>query len=389
MQEQSTHLAGIGRTGGAKRPFQLAVECSCLAPALWNGGVANYIRHILSRLCAEHDFEPQCFSKSFHASAPAELPPSCRLHPVPGRLGTWRNSALRELAKNHGVTAAWFPFHIIPWMRCLPVVVTVHDLSFLMKPRLATGLKTGVYYTAALANALWRSQVVLAVSRTTAEDIARFFPWAAAKVCVARHGLPDDCRSMSDRLFSAGESGCRHNPVTKILFLDGGNPRKRFDVALRACASLAGQRRLQLTVTGPPDAAAKICRQTLGGIPDFVKFAGFLDRGDLLQEMAAANVLAYLSHFEGFGFPIIEGMSLGTQVVAFPGRAEKEVGGNLALYPHSDRPTDVASVLADAIQRSADPAQAVKVAQHARSFSWDESARIHLEAFREVLAGAR
>jgi len=267
----------------------------------------------------------------------------------------------------------------------IPFVTTVHDLSFMIKPGQSTDIKTIGYFTLALMNALWRSRKILAISQTTANDIVRYFPWAKSKIRVAKHGLPDDCRGLGDLLLRSGGLAREKVIIAKVLFLDGGNQRKRLDLALKACASLANDWPLQLTITGNPNHAAYICRRTLGKVPSFVRLVGLLPRAELLQEMASSNVLTYLSHYEGFGFPIIEGMSLGAQVVALDGRAEKEVGGKLAIYSKSELPSDLAQAIAQGISDSFDPGKSSDIIAHARSFSWDESARVHLEAFQQAL----
>ena len=291
---------------------------------------------------------------------------------------------MQNLVKNDGQNLAWFPFHVIPWFKSpLPLVTTVHDLSFMIKPQ-SSGLITSLYFTAALANTLWRSRRVIVISEATAEDILRYFPWAKTKICIAKHGLPDDCRELSEQLQVEGSFALRKPSAIKILFLDGGNARKRFDAALRACAILKHDFPLELVVTGNRDAVMAICYTTLGEIPDFVKPLGQLPRPELLRQFASANVLAYLSRYEGFGFPIIEGMSLGAQVVTLKGRAEMEVGGNMAIYSKSDAAEDIAHAVACAAKKSFDSKLRDGIVNHANSFSWDKSAKTHAEAFRQA-----
>ncbi|MEI6070671.1 MAG: glycosyltransferase [Verrucomicrobiae bacterium] len=365
--------------------LHLAVESNCFAPEWWPKGVANYARHILDRLCLDHGVTPLCFAKIFHPLAESVLPRSCKLQIVSGNSGTWRNTALKALAANHGTNLAWFPFHIIPWMRApVPFVTTVHDLSFIIKSR-SSGLQATLYFTLALANALWRSKRVLAISDTTASDIIRFFPWAKTKLRVAKHGLPDDCRALSNQLFLSGKLARNQSAPIKILFLDGGNTRKRLDAALRACATLSHELPLQLVVTGNRELVCDICRRTLGTIPDFINSVGLLPRAALLQEIASANILTYLSHYEGFGFPIIEAMSLGTQVVTFDARAEREVGGAMAIYSRSDSLESLAEAIACAAKRSFEPLQSEALVKHALSFSWEASTKVHVEAFQQAL----
>ena len=72
---------------------------------------------------------------------------------------------------------------------------------------------------------------------------------------------------------------------------------------------------------------------------------GYVPEDDLVALYGGAEVLAYPSHFEGFGLPVVEAMACGTPVVATDVPALREVSGGAAvLVPLGD---EVA--LADAV----------------------------------------
>jgi glycosyltransferase involved in cell wall biosynthesis len=78
---------------------------------------------------------------------------------------------------------------------------------------------------------------------------------------------------------------------------------------------------------------------------------------------------------------VLEAMACGTPVVANPDPALKEVAGDAALYAEPDG-------LAEAIRRAIAERGRLVAAGFARAatFSWDETARLTLEAYRKALA---
>jgi len=101
---------------------------------------------------------------------------------------------------------------------------------------------------------------------------------------------------------------------------------------------------------------------------------------------AQAAVVVMPSLYEGFGFPILEGMAAGTPVVASNTSSLPEVAGDAAiLIP----PTDTRA-LADAIgQVLANPSLAAELRakglERARRFTWERTASETMDVYRTVL----
>jgi glycosyltransferase involved in cell wall biosynthesis len=91
--------------------------------------------------------------------------------------------------------------------------------------------------------------------------------------------------------------------------------------------------------------------------------------------LAHAHVLAYPSLYEGFGFPVLEAMSIGVPVVAARAGSIPEVAGDAATLVG---PTDVRA-LADALAALVDDdarraEQIARGRDQARRFSWIDTA---------------
>lgn len=356
----------------------IAVDGSSFESLHWPKGLANYLQHILRELGKQEVYDFHLFGKEFAPEARALCSNNISLHEIKVQSFTWRNDGVRLMSNKYGATLAWFPFHVIPWMPSpIPLVSTVHDLSFITHLK-STNLKTSIYFTVGLVNALLRSTKVITISKATFNDVVRFFPWAKSKLLIAPHGIPEDCLNISQNLAQSRPDSKDTNK--QVLFLDAANPRKDLESTIIACDRLhASGLNIRLKATGNVNEVKKRVVKLIGYMPAFINLPGFIGRKELLEEMGNSKALAYLSHGEGFGFPILEAMSLGCSVVCYSSAAEKEVAGECGYYAKPKNIETVIKAIADAIGSSEQRRQAGR--EHARGFTWAKSADIHFKAF--------
>jgi len=67
-----------------------------------------------------------------------------------------------------------------------------------------------------------------------------------------------------------------------------------------------------------------------------VHFLGYISDQELANLYAEAIALVFPSHYEGFGFPILEAMACGCPVITRRNTSLEEVGGDVALYIEDD-----------------------------------------------------
>ena len=363
--------------------MRIGIEAACcFSENSWDRSMGVYVRNILLELSKERCFHPFLFSHSFHEEARLELSKLYQLTTVEHTSLNWRNNAVNSLIKLYNINLAWFPFHVIPWFGCgIPIVTTVHDLSFIIKPHTSCPVTTSIYFFLALLNASVRSRRIIAISEATAADLRKYCPWASRKIRVCPHGMPDDVRALStiSARVNAGQN------ITKLLFLDGGNKRKELEKALMACEKISAAFPLQLVITGSVNHARARCLNYLGKIPDYVEFAGFVPRTELLQLISKSNMLLYLSQYEGFGFPILEALGLGCPVICFDGMAEREVGGEYVSLAKANDVTDLCSKIVSIIKSPPTADEVCKAKEHALQYSWVQAAKTHKEIFEEAL----
>jgi glycosyltransferase involved in cell wall biosynthesis len=105
--------------------------------------------------------------------------------------------------------------------------------------------------------------------------------------------------------------------------------------------------------------------------------------------LRGARALAYPSRHEGFGFPVLEAMSVGVPVVASAVGGVPEVAGDAALLVTAGDAGALAGALRAAVDDEATRARLID-AGHARAatFSWDRHARGMAELWRAALEAA-
>ena len=103
-----------------------------------------------------------------------------------------------------------------------------------------------------------------------------------------------------------------------------------------------------------------------------------------------ASAFAFPSHAEGFGLPILEAFACECPVVTSASSGTGEVAGDAAALVD---PSDSASIAEGLVQVISDEGYRADLKQkgvmRARSYSWDESARLLLEAYRIADTGGQ
>ncbi len=264
-----------------------------------------------------------------------------------------------------------------------PLVVTVHDLSFLRAPEHATrhGLR---FFRRGTELARRHARLVLVPSEATAReceavgigrDRLRVVPWGVEAARADEAAVEDVRRRHElDRPY--------------VLFCGTVEPRKNLPRLVEAVAAL-DRSDIDLVLVGAEgwneDLDALLAR-----LPGRARSLGFVDLADLAPLYAGAAAVAYPSLREGFGLPVLEAMAQGAAVVTSRGTATEEVAGDAAVLVE---PTSVPSIAEGLDRVLADPAGAAAIGERARArasaFTWERTAELTVAAYREAAEGGR
>jgi glycosyltransferase involved in cell wall biosynthesis len=118
-----------------------------------------------------------------------------------------------------------------------------------------------------------------------------------------------------------------------------------------------------------------------------VRRLGYVPDTELPALYRGADVVCYVSLYEGFGLPVLEAMRCGAAVLASDSSALPEVGGGAVRYAD---PTDVESIRAGLAALLADPEERAELgrraAERAREFSWARTAERTLAVLSRAAA---
>ncbi|MDQ3947099.1 MAG: glycosyltransferase family 4 protein, partial [Actinomycetota bacterium] len=320
----------------------------------------------------------------------AEAAPGATCHAVvpaarPARLA-WEQTRASGLAVRHGVDVWHGPHYTLPLRLAGPGVVTVHDLTFFEHPEWHERSKI-VFFRRIIRAAVARAAAVVAVSAATAEALSEVLA-PEAPVLTIPHGVdhgrfhPGPPGDTGDLRTLAG-LGVR---PPYIAFVGTMEPRKAVPVLVDAFARLAADRpELRLVVAGRDGWGSEAVRAAVAGsgVATRVVRVRWVPEPALPALFRQAAAVAYPSLEEGFGLPALEALACGAPLVTTAGSPMEAVAGEAALVV----PPGNAGALAWALRRVLDDAgmdTRLRRAgpEAASTYTWEASAKAHLEAYR-------
>lgn len=175
-----------------------------------------------------------------------------------------------------------------------------------------------------------------------------------------------------------------------ILFVGTVEPRKNLLAVVRAFDQILRQtsRRPQLVVAGAEgwlmDELIAFIKQS--SISDRLLLTGYLNDDDLRALYSSCTVFVYPSIYEGFGLPPLEAMACGAPVIASNiATFQETLGGAAQLVEPNDVEAlarTIVEILDDEDRRRA---LSLRGLEQAAKFSWERTAQLTLEVYREVL----
>jgi len=274
------------------------------------------------------------------------------------------------------------PNHYLPPITLMPKVCTIHDLGYLkfsgqFKKHDFWQLK---YWTAI---SITISKYIIAVSKNTADDIVRHYPFASKKHIVVHHGYDkkrfnnnisyDVVRRVKKRYLIKGKY---------ILFLGTLKPNKNIEGIIDAFNIICDYHKdnsIKLVISGKKgwlynSIFNKVRHLKLG---KKVIFTDFVDEKDKPALLFGAHLLISPSFWEGFGLHILESLACGTPVVASKVASIPEVVGKAAIYVNPIKPESISEGIIKVLSMNKlEYNKLVKMGIiQAGKFSWEKCAR--------------
>ena len=290
-----------------------------------------------------------------------------------------------------GLDVAHVPYFAPPLWPRVPTVVTIHDLIPLILPEYR-GSPWVQGYMRLVSRAARGAALVLTDSQASARDILRLLripPERLRVIYLAADALyrplaPAEWQPTCARLGL---------PSRYLLYLGGFDRRKNLAVLLEAFALARGRLKgVSLVIAGrlpQRDSAFAPDPQRIAqrlGLGDSVRYTGWVAEEDKPALYAGAEAFLFPSCYEGFGLPVLEAISCSTPVIVGGGSSLEEVAGPGGLVVS---PEDVSALAEAMVRLTHEPKLRQELSargqEHARGFSWAQTARETLSAYREAV----
>ena len=274
------------------------------------------------------------------APANATLPPVCRavgeLPSPPTNLGRHAVGLPLTLARwRYDVFHA--PSYVAPLWGRIPTILSIHDVSYQRRPEWypyrRDPLRRAFYRRSAA-----RAAAILVPSCFTADEVRAAYGIAASRI----HVIPLAAAPAFHEGEPAGgpppDSGPRY-----LLHVGDLHVRRDLGTAvavLSALRAVGGTWHLVLIGSDRGVWASLSATLSHAGLQNMVTWLPQVAEAELRQWYRRSFCLLYPSHYEGFGFPLVEAMACGLPVVAARASATPEVTGEAGLlFPPGDATT--------------------------------------------------
>jgi glycosyltransferase involved in cell wall biosynthesis len=274
------------------------------------------------------------------------------------------------------------------------VVLVVHDVAFETMPE--TAPHHDARWRRRFARALRSAAAVIVPSIATLEDLRAHHDIEAARVHVVAHGTDADRFSPATPQEVEAVRARARVDGPYIAFLGGLEPRKNLERLVQAFGMLDDA--VSLVIAGGEvrwaPAYAERVDAAIASLPasrrSRVIRVGYVGDGERRALLSGAEILAYPSRAEGFGFPVLEGFAANVPVLTSNVSSLPEVAGDAALLVDPDDAGSIATGLHELLADE-DLRNVLRAAGTARvtKFTWQRSARETAAVLRHAAQHAR
>jgi glycosyltransferase involved in cell wall biosynthesis len=308
--KEKMRCSGLLKFSDAK--ITVGVNARYLAAPL--SGIERYLMELMKNT------EPSCCQfKPYHLS-PTPQATGLRRKSYQIRNALWDRFMSYMDTKIEGVDLFHAPSFVAPKMRsAIPTVVTVHDLAFMIHPEFFDR-QTLAYLKFFFPTSIREAERIICISQNTADDLIHFFPSVKNRVRVVHMGYTnflgiDLSPNILERL--------RLVPEQYMLCVGAFNARKNINSILDLAPRL---------IKAFPELRIVVVGRLPQDINKWTNFKNICFTGQISdQELATlyryARLFVYPSRYEGFGFPILEAMSVGTPVACSHTSCMPEISG--------------------------------------------------------------
>ena len=355
-------------------------------------GIGRFTEETFRRIVMAHPehefifFFDRPFNRSFVFASnvtPVVLFPPAR-HPL--LFAWWFEWSVTRALKKYQADVFISPDNFLSLSTSTPTLLVVHDIAFVHFVDNDT-LINRWYYQYFMSRFLKRANKILTVSEFTKQDIVRHFNIDSKKIGVCYNGCREEFKPLSTPKDILDGIQIYTEGLPFFLYVGAVHPRKNVHRLIEAFDTFK--------IETPSDIRLIICGR-FGWLTGEVKtafekavykqdiiFTGYLADEEVVQLTAAALAFVYVSHFEGFGLPIVEAMNCDVPVITSNSSSMPEVAGDAALLVNPESVSEMTGALKKiAFDQYLRQNLIEKGRVQRKQFSWDKTADM---VYRNIL----
>jgi len=363
-------------------------------------GVGTYIWNLVRNLAGiddRNDYLLVGSQRNFHELGP--LPPNFKQLYQPEENGLWRdNISIPFDLHRQRLDVVHIPHHEAPFFTPSKLVVTIHDCVHLLFPQEDSSNFGNYRSYLRTKRVVHAAQHVLAVSRSTKDDLINIFELPDSKISVVHNAL-------DERFAFTHTPGERKQVLERyqlkdpfVLYSGKIRPHKNVHRLIEAFVVLKNElgdsdryKNLKLIIIGDELSKHQYLRLTVirSGAQQDVRFFGFVPYPILRVFYQSAELFAFPSLYEGFGLPPLEAMANRAPVLASNTSSLPEVLEDAAVLVNPENVFDIARGMKLILSDDAVRQRLIqKGLEQVAKFSWKLAAQKILERYQFAATGS-
>ncbi|PZV18236.1 MAG: glycosyl transferase family 1 [Pseudanabaena sp.] len=301
---------------------------------------------------------------------------------LPKLFPSYIESTLGETNIFHGTNYTVYPYQNIQ------KVISIYDLSFIRHPEYVDSVVQ--QYTNRLTKCLKWTDAIITISESSKQDIVNYLHFPAEKIFVTPLASRYNSQFLSN-LDLDQEIKKTNFDFSKpyLLFVSTIEPRKNINSIIQAFNWLKQKHKIdhQLVLIGRKGWKYTPIFDAIKSSPwqNDIHHLDYLSDELVALFYSRADVFVYPSHYEGFGLPVLEAMTLGAPVVASNTSSIPEVAGDAAILIDPNDFIQIAEAILTVISdRKLRQDLINKGKTRASLFSWENTAKKTLEAYKSI-----
>ncbi|MBD1869721.1 glycosyltransferase family 4 protein [Cyanobacteria bacterium FACHB-471] len=268
-------------------------------------------------------------------------------------------------------------------------VMSIYDLTFIKYPNYVNAIVRS--YASRIQQCLRWTDLVLTISESSKQDIVEHLNVSPSRIQVT----PLASRYHTNYLSKEVAEQLTHSvsydfSKPYILFVSTIEPRKNINVLIKAFNLLKQKHKIEhhLILIGQKGWQYKPIFAEIERSPwnHCIHHLNYLSDELVALFYSKADVFVYPSHYEGFGLPVLEAMTLEAPVITSNTSSLPEVAGDAALLVDPNDVADIANAILRVVSdRTLRQELIRKGKEQAKLYSWERTAHETLRAYRSLL----